>query len=385
MKRRATALIGAVMFGGLSAGAACSSGGGQTAHGGSGGQPQGGVGGTAGSIGGGIGGNTGGGGGAGGGGGLACAATALTNCTGTMSGAWCVDQFLLGDPVEAQFNGIWATGPTDVWAVGSHADAIGIMNSAGFIFHWDGCAWTQTPLAIAAGLAALWGSSANDVWAVGYQGTALHWNGSVWTPVSTGTTTATLWSVSGTAANDVWAVGNEGAFHWNGTAWSASPGFPIPPPETNFDGDVWAVAPNDVWVVGNRNLLTRFNGTTWSTTPVSTNVTHSLFGIWSDGSTAVAVGEGDQIHKFAGGAWTMIQGSGGSSIGFLDVMAIGADVWAVGQSVVHSVGGGPFQPDPDAAAQPYALFEGLWMTATQVWAAGSGQPNDKPTIIHRAR
>ena len=52
MKRRATALIGAVMFGGLSAGAACSSsGGGQTAHGGSGGQPQGGVGGTAGSIG----------------------------------------------------------------------------------------------------------------------------------------------------------------------------------------------------------------------------------------------------------------------------------------------------------------------------------------------
>ena len=121
-----------------------------------------------------------GGGGAGGGGGASCVEMALTNCTGTTSGAWCVDQFLQSDPVPARFNGIWGAGTTNVWAVGSHVDSSGIFNSAGFIFHWDGCAWTRSPLSIAAGLREVWGMTENDVWAVGDGGTALHWNGSDW-------------------------------------------------------------------------------------------------------------------------------------------------------------------------------------------------------------
>jgi hypothetical protein len=384
MKRRGTALIAALMFGGMSAGVACSSDGAYKGLG------------TSGGAGGNLGGASGGGGdvmtpviggagGTGGGGGAAsCVEMALTNCTGTTSGAWCVDQLLQGDAVDARFNGIWGAGSTNVWAVGSHVDAIGIFNSDGFIFHWDGCAWTRSPLSIAAGLNEVWGMTDNDVWAVGHQGTALHWDGGAWTPVSTGVT-SNLWAVSGTATNDVWAVGNGGAIHWNGTAWAASPGFPIPPPEVNSRGDVWAVAPNDVWVVGNRNLLTRFDGSGWTTTTVSADNTHSLYGVWSDGSTAWAVGQGDQIQKFSGGAWTNLQGAGGSSLGFVNVMARGLDVWVVGLSIVRSTGGGPFQVDPDAPPAPYANFNGLWVTATQVWAAGSAQPNGAATIVHRAR
>lgn len=391
MKRRGTALIAAALvFGGFSAGVACSSDDAQKALATSG---------TAGAAGGGMGGNLGGASGSGGGditpvpggagggaggGGASCIEMALTNCTGTMSGAWCVDQFLQSDPVPARFNGIWGAGTANVWAVGSHVDSTGIFNSDGFIFHWDGCAWTRSPLSIAAGLREVWGRAENDVWAVGDGGTALHWNGRDWIPVSTGVTSV-LWGVSGTATDDVWAVGDGGAIHWNGTAWAASPGFPIPPPEVNFQGDVWAVAANDVWVVGNRNLLTRFDGTGWTTTAVSADNTHSLFGIWSDGSTAWAVGQGDQIQKFSGGAWTIIQGAGGSSQGFVNVMARGLDVWVVGQATVRSTGGGPFTVDPDAPPAPYANFDGLWVTATQVWAAGTAQPNSAPTIIHRAR
>ena len=384
------AVIGAVMFGGFSAGVACSSGGKQTVLDGSGGHPLGGLGGSAGSIGGGVGGSaggesgTGGGAGSGGGGGLACAATALTNCTGTMSGPWCVDQFLQSDPVEADFQGIWAASATDVWAVGfarrrdRHPQQRRFHLSLG-------------RLRVDAGAALDPGRAQRGVGRVRRRRVGRRPSGHGRAlerqrvdAVSTGTTSH-FWAVSGTAANDVWAVGDGGAFHWNGSAWTASPGFPIPPAVTNFDGDVWAVAPNDVWVVGNRNLLTRFNGTTWTTTPVSTDTTHSLFGVWSDGSNGWAVGEGDQIQKFAGGAWTTIQGAGGSSVGFLDVMAVGADVWAVGQSIVHATGGGAFQQDTDAPPPPYANFDGLWMTATQVWAAGSALTNGAPTIIHRAR
>jgi hypothetical protein len=386
MKRRGTTLIAALMFGGSSVGVACSSGDTQKGLGSSGTAGAGGrgAGGDLGVMTPVLGGAGGAGGGGGGAGGASCIETALTNCTGTTSGAWCVDQFLQNDPVAAEFTGIWGSGTTNVWAVGSRVDSSGIFNSSGFAFHWDGCAWTRSPLSIAAGLREVWGMTDNDVWAVGDGGTALHWNGSAWTPVSTGVTSI-LWGVSGTATDDVWAVGDGGAIHWNGTAWAPSPGFPIPPPEVNFRGDVWAVAPNDVWVVGNRNLLTRFNGSGWMTTPITADNTHSLFGVWSDGSTAWAVGQGDQIQKFSGGAWTVIQGAGGSSIGFVNVMARGLDVWVVGQSTLRSTGGGPFQVDPDAPPAPYASFNGLWVTATQVWAAGNAQPNGAATVIHRAR
>src|SRR5262249_26772873 len=151
------------------------------------------------------------------------------------------------------------------------------------------------------------------------------------------------WAVSGTAGNDVWALGPDGVLHWDGTAWSPSPGFPASGRTSGFPGDIWAAAPNDVWVVGNYNVVVHFDGSSWTALESSTDVSHALFGVWSDGTTTWAVGEGERIQKFSGGVWTTIQGAGGSSIGFVAVMGIGSDIWAVGQDTVRSMGGGPFE------------------------------------------
>jgi len=327
--------------------------------------------------------------GGGAGGGASCAATALTRCQGTMSGAWCVDQFP-GDASGPIINALWSGGPTDVWAVGSQgAYTLGVGAATGVLLHWDGCQW-QKSLVPGAGFNDVWGASATDVWTVGDRGTALHWDGAAWSPVATGTTTTILAAVSGTGSRDVWAVGLTGALHWNGTAWSLSPEIAATPGAFySFGGDIWAAAPNDVWVAMAgvaRGSVAHFDGASWAITPVSPRTDFLLFGVWSDGATTWAVGEGTQILKRSAGAWMQVQPPGGSSVGFTNVMAAGADVYAVGESLVHATGGGAFQPDNDA---PAGSFKGLWVTSSQVWVTGSETnaafPSGVSVIIHRAR
>src|SRR5580700_5228845 len=90
--------------------------------------------------------------------------------------------------------------------------------------------------------------SDSDAWAIGFHNGAAftnvgakalidNWNGTAWSPVTVPTTpgnTALLLGVSASSTTDAWAVGrtqvNKSSFeplalHWNGAAWSVSPGF----------------------------------------------------------------------------------------------------------------------------------------------------------------
>ncbi len=92
--------------------------------------------------------------------------------------------------------------------------------SAATVVSPDGWGW-QNPLPQGNKLYGVWGSSATDVFAVGYVGTILHYNGSAWSAMSSGTTEY-LHGVWGSSAIDVFAVGISGTIlHYNGSAWSA--------------------------------------------------------------------------------------------------------------------------------------------------------------------
>jgi hypothetical protein len=52
----------------------------------------------------------------------------------------------------------------------------------------------------------VWGRKSNDVWAVGQNGTILHWDGTSWKSVVSGTI-YDLDGIWGSATNDAWAVG----------------------------------------------------------------------------------------------------------------------------------------------------------------------------------
>ncbi|HSS40906.1 MAG TPA: hypothetical protein VLT58_19230 [Polyangia bacterium] len=314
---------------------------------------------------------------------LPCAAP--VTCAGAVSGGWCVETFLAGDRPVPQFNGVWSDGPNDVWAVGAHTSGGG-AGGRGFAFHWDGCAWSPAALPGAPqspiGLNDVWGAAADDVWIVGAHGAAFHWNGDSWSAASTGASGA-LEHVSGSSADDVWALGKPGLFHWNGRAWSADSRLPMNRSAEPV-GDVWAVAPDDVWVAQGfqaRGTVAHYDGARWTVLRPSSDVAFGLFGIWSNGATTWAVGEGNQVVRKAGSGWTQLAQPGGSARGWVNVMGSGSEVWAAGQTVGRSAGGAAFR---NVAGLPAGFYPGLWLNRSQVWIAGITNAG-AAVVAHRAR
>jgi hypothetical protein len=98
----------------------------------------------------------------------------------------CTDESVGG--VETLF-GIFATSANDVWAVG------GVIQGAGnshILWHYDGTGWSQVtdlPEGIPDGAAffKVWGRTPSDVTVIGTMGVAMHYDGSSWTLLESGT------------------------------------------------------------------------------------------------------------------------------------------------------------------------------------------------------
>ena len=113
----------------------------------------------------------------------------------------------------------------------------------------DGFCW-YNPLPLGNDLFRLWGSDARNVWSVGWGGTILKWNGSAWSPQSSGTAEH-LVGVWGSDASNVWAVGFNGTIlKWNGSAWS-----PQSSGTTEHLYGVWGSDASNVWVVGTNGTI----------------------------------------------------------------------------------------------------------------------------------
>jgi len=204
--------------------------------------------------------------------------------------------------------------------------------------HFDG--FSLQPMVAETGwLSGVWGSASNDVWAVGGQGLIVHWDGTRWVTVPSGTTES-LYAASGTASDDVWAAGPQAMLHRDGTSWSPSPGFV--PDLTDWgstglaaisrddaliatygcqrwagaswhrtDCGVWggrgifAVGSNDVWVIGffqyqkvSRSYRAHWDGSGWSTTIAESTYWGSI------GETGPADIRIDGTLHYDGTTWT---------------------------------------------------------------------------------
>jgi hypothetical protein len=136
----------------------------------------------------------------------------------------------------------------------------------------------QTP---AMRLDAVWGTARDDVFAVGGSGTILHYDGSRWSEMESGTT-ADLRGVWGTASDDVFVMG--GNRHWNGSTWSGGSG-------PNIYRKVWGNGPNDVFAAGSQ-AVGHNDGSGWSTFADSTVLGEDTFveAMWTSGPDDVIVG-----------------------------------------------------------------------------------------------
>ena len=102
--------------------------------------------------------------------------------------------------------GVWGSSSSNVFAVGD----------AGTILHYDGTSWSPMSSGTTGSLRDVWGASGSNVFVVGSGGTILHYNGTNWSPMASGTTTW-LNEVWGRNGSDVFAGGNSGAIlHYDG-------------------------------------------------------------------------------------------------------------------------------------------------------------------------
>ena len=179
---------------------------------------------------------------------LACPATGASPASCRPAGTNCAKA------LTATLSGVWGFAADDVWAGGE-----------GTFLHWNGSAWSAVPSGTTDRLSIRWGSAPDDIWAVGVHGALAHWNGSTWSPVASGTD-RDLFGVWGSGRDDVWATGAAGTIlHWDGSSWS-----PVSSGTAYRLWRAWGSGRDDVWAVGMSEttgpfgVIVHWNGSTWS-------------------------------------------------------------------------------------------------------------------------
>ncbi len=204
------------------------------------------------------------------------------------------DWVLMADFLPSTLYAVWSSSSNDVF----------VTYDSGNILHYNGSTWSNMSSGTSNILLGLWGSSGSDIFAVGYSGTILHYNGSAWSTMTSGTSER-FNSVWGSSASDVFAVGSNGTIlHYNGSAWSTmtsgtSEGF----------NSVWGSSASDVFAVGGNSTIVHYNGSAWST--VTTGGGQSYRSVWGSSASDffVVSYEGTILH-YNGSSWsTMVSGS----------------------------------------------------------------------------
>ncbi|HMA36439.1 MAG TPA: hypothetical protein VKY74_18425, partial [Chloroflexia bacterium] len=180
--------------------------------------------------------------------------------------------------------GLAATGPDDVWAVGTIHPA-NYSGRESLILHWDGRQWRRVASPPAGALQAVAAAGPQSAWAAGES--LLHWDGTRWEGIAdlpaAADTARTFTSLVLEGPDDLWALGMRGGAatyldeqdserpsldqtvaqmaHWDGQRWQLLP-------EVDPLGcrclRIWggaASGPDDLWAIGTGVL--RWNGQGW--------------------------------------------------------------------------------------------------------------------------
>jgi hypothetical protein len=254
--------------------------------------------------------------------------------------SWQIVPSMRMDPSrDTRLHALAATGPSDVWAVGTKTQLAG-YTSHGLFEHWDGHGWHE--VAQAAGepansvLVSVTADSPSDAWAVGYYTTSAslllplieHWNGTSWSLVTGAFGGQSyydrLWAVSALSPNNVWAFGTTDrhpsvvAEHWNGSTWTM-----VPMPFIGYDSElvsVAALAPDNIWATGiqlaSQTLVEHWDGSSWTIVPSpSVSGAYSFLGgvaalgandIWAAGGVSTSTSSRTLTEHWNGSAWTIV-------------------------------------------------------------------------------
>ena len=196
-------------------------------------------------------------------------------------------------------SGVWGVASDDVFAVGSR----------GTILHYDGSTWSNMRSGTKENLEGVWGTASDDVFAVGEDGTILHYDGEKWSAMK-GVEGDLLLSVGGTGPEDVYAVGQGVGtgtavgvvYRYDGSRWTEVK-------TTGFGAvDIWGTAEDGVFVIStNPRSFFHFDGEEWSN-PSKIPARKPAAGLWGfSGSDMFVVCGGGEIYHFNGERWSRMK------------------------------------------------------------------------------
>jgi len=295
----------------------------------------------------------------------------------TASAGWALQRAPTLGSGDNTYGAVAAASPSNVWAAGNFLPDTASSNQDATLAtaaHFDGTAWTQTPVPDAGpNFNTLFGVAATGrrAWAVGVALDASYhahslieaWDGRAWHIVATphlGTERDILFSATAVSPHDVWAAGirqgRDGRFgtlieHWDGTRWSVAPS-PDPGPSGNQLYGVAAAGPRDVWAVGQSDgqtsdlpLAEHWDGHRWTVADLpSAGLTGGLLqAVTVHDGQVWAVGQSDDathqarplVEHLDHGTWTA-QLPAGLGSGFSNVTGVAVahgTVWMVGSAL----------------------------------------------------
>jgi hypothetical protein len=255
---------------------------------------------------------------------------------------------------HAHLAAVWPFSDSDVWAVGT----------GGTIIRYNGATWATVASGTSADLHGLWGAPDGTLWAVGNGGTVLkRAPGGSFAPVAAGTaqplnavfgigsdvwmvggqvivrwngasfsSTSVAWNLTdvwGASTTDIWAASTSGMMRFTGTTWLQS---------TAANGyAVFGTSASNVWVASYSGGAYRFDGVTWTSTPIETamfgNTVSALTG--ASASSLLAVGEHGVLFRYDGSKWWRLDkgvpATGGTTIMHLgEMQVLGGTAFASG-------------------------------------------------------
>ncbi len=246
------------------------------------------------------------------------------------NGTWRADP----DGHQVRYNDIWAGSATDVIAVGRAGGSAGVMH------HLDGREWPASYE-----MMGVFGFAPDDVTAVGRTGTIVHFDGTDWTPMTSGTGEQ-IFGISGAddgVARRLYAVGTRAMIRfYNGTRWApmVAPGGSI----TNLTG-VYAAAPDNAFAIGEQGTVFRYRGPldaiqwTRETLPAGTETLTAIAG--RNGNDVFIVSALGHIFHYDGTHWSDVVNPSGAPL--LDLsLARFHEGLAVGtpRTILYELGGG---------------------------------------------
>lgn len=199
-----------------------------------------------------------------------------------------------------------ATGslPNSVYSLFGFSD-YDLFAAIGYVFHYNGKAWTQEQVAPGGGsVSAIWGSDPSTMFGVGFSGGVARRVNARWEWGESPTTRA-LYAIWGSSSHEIFAVGELGRIiEYDGASWHNV--------ESDAEWtlhDIWGRSRSDVYAVGDRATITHFDGKSWTRLPDIP--LESFMGVWGNSDAAYFVTAQGNVYERHGGELKQVFHSNG--------------------------------------------------------------------------